>query len=228
MNRFNPKLEDIHTCLKDAPHPGDDIEPFKSQGPSGGGSPEISVHRSAAAPEFGSNGIYCPAGRTEFGCPSHRIWFVRRFLFLKVEGSRDGVTVSGTKPAVPAVAHVRVLGPKGEREAGQAGLAAGAAGESEFVRLLPLGRDVCLKFDFAARGLIELAVERLEAWAPYERAKLRLAADKEIWARHRSAPILRVSSPKTLSRSGEPRLPQNKGDVEELASCGWSHCSTSL
>src|SRR5260221_14033761 len=157
---------------------------------SGRGPPQGPLHRPTGAAELGRDGADGPAGSPELGCLESPIGDRHRFRLSEADGDRDDIAVVGTKPAVPATAHVRVLGPEREGQAGQACLAAGTAGESKVARPPTVGM-VRVGIHSAACGVTELTAERLEVGVVDQRAKLGLAVGKEISGTHGySAPAL--------------------------------------
>jgi hypothetical protein len=76
-------------------------------------------------------------------------------------GCRYSITLFRAEAAVPATAHLRVLGPQRKREACEARLAAGAARERKFVRP-PMVGVVHLGINSEASGVPKLTVEPRE------------------------------------------------------------------
>lgn len=95
--------------------------------PSGGGT-QVPLHGPAGAAQFGGNGLDGPA----VGLEPRRLNGPIRYRLFRLQAQGTGYTIAfvRAKPAVPATTQVWVFVSQGERQAGKAGSATGAAGNN--------------------------------------------------------------------------------------------------
>ena len=107
----------------------------------------------------------------------------RLFRSLQAKGTGDTIAVVRAKPAIPATTHVWLFSSQGERQAGKACPAAGAAGNNGVIRP-PLVGVEGIGVHSVTCSPAELSVEGLAVGLVDQCAKLGLAASEEVWETH--------------------------------------------